>query len=108
MKPSNPSSLHLIQQQDLPRGIQSIFGTLPNPDLAALWNSIVIEDGIKERLLAQAVLNYTLRPEAGPKRCAVTRRHLIGGPPRNRQDLTCSGACQHGRRAVEGFYFPAG
>lgn len=92
MKPSNPSSLHLIQQQDLPRGIQSIR-TLPNPDLAALWNSIVIEDGIKERLLAQAVLNYTLRPKVdrsvvplhgvillvGPPEPA--RPHLLGGLP---------------------------
>lgn len=87
MKPSNPSSLHLIQQQELPRGIQSVR-TLPDPDLAALWNSIVIEDGIKERLLAQAVLNYTLRPKVDR---SVVPLHgvilLVGSPGTGKTSL---------------------
>ena len=62
MKSTTPPPLHLVQSQDLPRGISSVRA-LPDAELAALWDSIVVEDGIKERLLAQTVLNYTLRPK---------------------------------------------
>ena len=51
MKPSNPIPLHLVQSQDLARGIQSVR-PLPDPELARLWDSIIVESGIKERLLA--------------------------------------------------------
>lgn len=37
--------------------------SLPDADLGALWDSILVEKDIKERLLAQGVLNFTLRPK---------------------------------------------
>lgn len=80
MKQKNPTSLHLVPQQDLPRGISSVRA-LPDSDLAALWESIIVEDGIKNRLLAQAVLNFTLRPRVAR---AVLPMHgviLLVGPP---------------------------
>ena len=47
---------------DLPRGIQKITA-LPDPGLAELWDSIIVEAEMKERLLSQAVLNFTMRPK---------------------------------------------
>ena len=35
--------------------------TLPDPKLDALWTSIIIDDAIKDQLLGQAVLNFTIR-----------------------------------------------
>lgn len=80
MTPTNSSTLHLVHTQDLPRGIHSIRA-LPDPELATLWDSIVVEDGIKERLLAQAVLNYTLRPKVARSTLPLHGIILLVGPP---------------------------
>jgi len=45
---------------DLPKGIQSIT-MLPEPKLAELWRSIIIEDDFRQRLVSQAVLNFSVR-----------------------------------------------
>jgi hypothetical protein len=42
---------------------------LPDPEFAGLWDSLVYEDDLKNRLLAQAVLNFTIRTQ-------VPRAHL--------------------------------
>ncbi|WP_230473456.1 AAA family ATPase [Dyella choica] len=49
------------QMHDLPKGIHRIR-TLPSPDLEALWESIVVDKPLKDRLIGQAVLNFTVRP----------------------------------------------
>ncbi len=43
-----------------PKGIQKIRN-LPDAALGALWDSIVIDEDMKRRLLSQAVLNFTMR-----------------------------------------------
>jgi ATP-dependent 26S proteasome regulatory subunit len=43
-----------------PKGIQKVR-TLPEPALGLLWDSIIIDEGMKSRLLSQAVLNFTMR-----------------------------------------------
>lgn len=80
MKPPIPTPLHLVSSHDLPRGVQAVRA-LPDPELAALWESIVVEDGIKERLLAQAVLNYTLRPKVARSTLPLHGVILLVGPP---------------------------
>ena len=45
---------------DLPKGIQR-NRALPDPALGALWESIILDEDIKRRLLSQAVLNFTMR-----------------------------------------------
>jgi SpoVK/Ycf46/Vps4 family AAA+-type ATPase len=45
---------------ELPKGIQSIT-RLPSAQLDELWNSIVMDEDMKAKLLSQAVLNFTLR-----------------------------------------------
>lgn len=47
---------------DLPKGIQKIT-PLPDRSLEELWDSIIVEAEMKERLLSQAVLNFTMRPK---------------------------------------------
>lgn len=79
MKHTTPTPLHLVSQ-DLPRGISSVR-SLPDRDLAALWDSIIVEDGIKDRLLAQAVLNYTLRPKIARTALPMHGVMLLVGPP---------------------------
>jgi len=63
-----------------PKGIQKIR-TLPDAGLGALWDSIIMDDSTKERLLSQAVLNFTMR---GRIDRAVIPLHgviLLVGPP---------------------------
>ena len=80
MKPPNTTPLHLVSSHDLARGIQAVHA-LPDPGLATLWDSIVVEGGIKERLLAQAVLNYTLRPKIDRSILPLHGVILLVGPP---------------------------
>jgi pachytene checkpoint protein 2 len=44
----------------LPKGIHR-SRSLPDPALGALWDSIVIDERLKSQMLAQAILNFTLR-----------------------------------------------
>jgi SpoVK/Ycf46/Vps4 family AAA+-type ATPase len=45
---------------ELPKGIQSIT-RLPSAPLGELWDSIVMDEDMKAKLLSQAALNFTLR-----------------------------------------------
>lgn len=55
-------SIQTAQITELPsaKGIAHVR-ELPHPELAALWNSIFVAPAVKDQLLAQAVLNFTLR-----------------------------------------------
>lgn len=68
------------REEVLPKGIRAIW-KLPDEGLGALWDSIIIDEGTKKRLLSQAVLNFTLR---GKVDRAVLPLHgviLLVGPP---------------------------
>jgi SpoVK/Ycf46/Vps4 family AAA+-type ATPase len=45
---------------ELPKGIQR-SRPLPDAQLGALWDSIILSDQLKSQLLSQAVLNFTIR-----------------------------------------------
>jgi AAA+ superfamily predicted ATPase len=72
---------------ELPKGIHRAWD-LPNASLGALWDSIIVSDEIKTRLLAQAVLNFTLRPKVSR---AVLPMHgtimLVGAPGTGKTSL---------------------
>ena len=51
---------HQPHDLDLPKGIQRIR-PLPDGKLGALWDSIILDEVLKEQLLSQAVLNFTIR-----------------------------------------------
>lgn len=50
----------MSSHEELPKGVHQIV-TLPSPQLGDLWNSIVLDQGIKDQLLGQAVVNFTVR-----------------------------------------------
>lgn len=64
----------------LAKGIQRIR-QLPDAPLGALWDSIVLDPTIKERLLAQAALNFTLRPKIDRTVLPLHGIILLVGPP---------------------------
>jgi SpoVK/Ycf46/Vps4 family AAA+-type ATPase len=54
---------------------------LPDSELGTLWDSIVIEDGLKERLLSQAMLNFTMRGKVDRSVIPLHGVILLVGPP---------------------------
>lgn len=64
----------------LTKGIQRIR-RLPDPELGALWDSIILDDVLKSRLLSQAVLNFTLRGKVDRSVLPLHGAILLVGPP---------------------------
>lgn len=54
---------------------------LPADDLLALWDAILIDPEIKDRLLSQALLNFTIRPKVDRSRLPLHGLILLVGPP---------------------------
>lgn len=69
-----------IAFEERPKGIQRIR-SLPDPALGALWDSIVLPQEIKDRLLSQAVLNFTLRGKVDRTVIPLHGVILLVGPP---------------------------
>jgi AAA+ superfamily predicted ATPase len=71
----------------LPKGVHR-QRQLPDAQLGALWDSIILEDGLKDRLLSQAMLNFTLR---GKVDRSVVPLHgvilLVGAPGTGKTSL---------------------
>lgn len=63
-----------------PKGILD-SRSLPDDSFDALWESIVLEPRIKDRLLAQAVLNFTLRGKFDRASIPLHGILLLVGPP---------------------------
>ena len=54
---------------------------LPSEEFLALWDAILVEDGMKSRLLSQAMLNFTIRPKIERARLPLHGLILLVGPP---------------------------
>ncbi|KFN46658.1 AAA family ATPase [Arenimonas metalli] len=65
---------------DLVKGI-NVDRPLPDPELGALWNSIVLDAQLKEQLLGQAVLNFTMRRKVSRTVLPLHGVILLVGPP---------------------------
>jgi pachytene checkpoint protein 2 len=65
---------------DLPKGINR-SRPLPDDQLGALWNSIIIDEACKAQLLSQAVLNFTLRAKVSREVIPLHGVILLVGPP---------------------------
>jgi AAA+ superfamily predicted ATPase len=66
--------------EDLAKGISTIR-RLPDASLGELWDSIVVDSGLKERLLSQAVLNFTARKKVERTVLPLHGLILMVGPP---------------------------
>ena len=54
---------------------------LPDPEFNALWEAIILEQEQKDRLLAQAVLNFTVRGKVNRAQLPMHGLILLHGPP---------------------------
>lgn len=70
----------LAAEIELPKGIQSIR-PLPDDALGALWTSIILEPAIKQKLLAQAALNFSMRGKVSRTVIPLHGVILLVGPP---------------------------
>lgn len=70
----------LAAEIELPKGIQRIL-PLPNDQLGELWTSIILEPSVKEKLLAQAVLNFSTRGKISRNILPLHGVILLVGPP---------------------------
>src|SRR5882762_6358824 len=68
------------RRQSDQKGIYEIR-SLPDSDFDGLWDSIVLPPGLKDRLLAQAVLNFTARARLQRVHLPVHGIILMVGPP---------------------------
>jgi pachytene checkpoint protein 2 len=64
----------------LPKGIHADIA-LPHPEFGALWQSIILDPAVKNRLLGQAVLNFTLRRKIARTVVPLHGVILLVGPP---------------------------
>lgn len=65
---------------DVPKGIHRSV-KLPNSDLGDLWDSIVLDDAIKDQLLSQAIVNFTVRPRVARSVLPLHGTILLVGKP---------------------------
>jgi SpoVK/Ycf46/Vps4 family AAA+-type ATPase len=54
---------------------------LPDENFLALWDAIILDQEMKDRLLAQAILNFTLRPHANRAKLPLHGIILLVGEP---------------------------
>jgi len=54
---------------------------LPDPDFDSLWESIFVPATLKDRLLAQGILNFTLRQKVSRSKVPLHGVILLVGPP---------------------------
>jgi pachytene checkpoint protein 2 len=69
-----------MSYDELPKGIHRIR-ELPDPELGRLWDSIIIDESTKERLLAQAIVNFTVRKRVARDVVPLHGAILLVGPP---------------------------
>ncbi len=54
---------------------------LPDPEFSELWDAIIMDSALKDRLLAHAVLNFTLRPKISRAKIPLHGIILLAGVP---------------------------
>jgi SpoVK/Ycf46/Vps4 family AAA+-type ATPase len=79
---ATPSSSRPAYARDepLPAGIADIR-RLPDPHFLGLWNSVIVGDELRDRLVGQALLNFTLRPHVPAATVPLHGIILLVGKP---------------------------
>ena len=69
-----------INESNTPKGIHRVQ-LLPTHALGELWDSIVVDQGMKDRLLSQAIVNFTVRPKVSRTVLPLHGAILLTGAP---------------------------
>ena len=95
--------LAAVEDDDLnrPKGIQRTR-RLPDPKLGALWDSIILADALKEQLLSQAVLNFTLRGKIDRSVIPLHGAILLVGPPGTGKTSLARGLAHRTAKSFQG------
>jgi AAA+ superfamily predicted ATPase len=88
----------------LPKGIHAIR-ELPDAKLDALWDSIVTTGTLKQRLLSQAMLNFTLRGRVERSVLPLHGVILMVGPPGTGKTTLARGLASRTARSFKGSRF---
>lgn len=70
----------MVSREDLPKGIHRLI-KLPSPELGELWDSIILDQSIKDQLIGQAIVNFTVRQKVPRSVLPLHGTILLVGEP---------------------------
>lgn len=75
---------------------------LPDDDFLAQWKAIILDPALKERLLAQAIINFTVRPRIDRTQVPLNGLIVLHGPPGTGKTSLARGLAARTAEAITG------